>query len=63
MKLPLAAIGQLPEKTFILITNFVVPTGWDKKAPAALYLPIGIAGDFSHPEALVYLDGKQYRLL
>ncbi len=48
-----------PRVDFILITNFVVPGGWDKKVPAALYLPIGIAGDFSHPEALVYLDGKQ----
>jgi alpha-mannosidase len=24
----------------------------------ALYLPLGEAGDFSHPEALVYIDGE-----
>jgi len=28
--------------------------------PIALFLPIGIAGDFSHPEALVYIDGEPY---
>ncbi len=26
----------------------------------ALYLPLGIAGDFVHPEVLVYVDGKAY---
>jgi len=26
----------------------------------ALFMPIGIAGDFSHPEALVYIDGEPY---
>lgn len=50
----------LPRKNFILVTNFSVPTDWIKTGVTALYLPIGIAGDFSHPEALVYLDGKQY---
>jgi len=25
-----------------------------------LYLPLGEAGDFSHPEALVYIDGEPY---
>lgn len=50
----------LPRKNFILVTNFSVPTDWKKTGQTALYLPIGIAGDFSHPEALVYLDGKQF---
>jgi alpha-mannosidase len=25
-----------------------------------LYLPIGISGDFSHPEALIYIDGQPF---
>ena len=45
---------------FILRTSFTIPTDWDKNQPVALYLPLGEAGDFSHPEALVYIDGKPY---
>jgi len=48
-----------PRKNFALKTFFSIPSDWNKNN-TALYLPIGIAGDFSHPEALVYLDGKQY---
>src|SRR5512137_390616 len=36
---------------FILRTNFTIPADWDKDQPLALYLPLGEAGDFSHPEA------------
>ena len=50
----------LPRKNFALKTTFSIPTDWNKNNTIALYLPIGIAGDFSHPEALVYLDGKEY---
>jgi len=42
---------------FILSGRFCRPTGWPANEPAALYLPIGVANDFSHPEALVYIDG------
>ncbi|RLC96603.1 MAG: alpha-mannosidase [Chloroflexi bacterium] len=45
---------------FVLRTRFQSPPGWSADAPTALYLPIGKAGDFSHPEALVYLDGVPY---
>ena len=50
----------LPRKDFALKTTFKVPADWEKDIPVALHLPIGNAWDFSHPEALVYLDGKQY---
>src|SRR5574342_728866 len=36
---------------FTLRANFTVPDDWDKAQPIALYLPLGEAGDFSHPEA------------
>jgi len=56
-----------PRTNFILRTNFRVPLVWvdgtlsqGKNHPVALFLPIGIAGDFSHPEALVYIDGEPY---
>jgi alpha-mannosidase len=45
---------------YVLRTEFNVPTGWDPAAPVALYLPVGEAGDFSHPEALAYVDGAAY---
>ncbi|NIS82490.1 MAG: alpha-mannosidase [Anaerolineales bacterium] len=45
---------------FLLQTSFQIQKDWRKEGPIALYLPIGAAGDFSHPEALVYLDGRPY---
>lgn len=45
---------------FALRTRFQVPAGWDPDHPVALYLPLGNAGDFSHPEALAYIDGEPY---
>jgi alpha-mannosidase len=45
---------------FVLRGQFQAPAGWDGGAPTALHLPIGAAGDFSHPEALVYIDGRPY---
>ncbi len=45
------------EINFLLSTHFSVPTEWDRPA---LYLPIGIAEDFLHPEALAYIDGEAY---
>ncbi|HLE90573.1 MAG TPA: glycoside hydrolase family 38 C-terminal domain-containing protein, partial [Anaerolineales bacterium] len=45
---------------FVLRTTLVIPDEWDKGQPIALYLPLGEAGDFSHPEALAYIDGEPY---
>ena len=50
----------LPRTNFVLRTRFNVPTSWLAAGPVALFLPIGIAGDFSHPEALAYIDGKPF---
>jgi alpha-mannosidase len=47
-------------QNFVLRTEFTVPEDWDKSQPIALYLPLGEAGDFSHPEALAYIDGEPY---
>ncbi len=47
-------------ENFILRTSFTVPAEWDKTTPVALYLPLGEPGDFSHPEALAYIDGCSY---
>ncbi len=43
---------------FVMQTRFRVPADWDAASPVALYLPLGEAGDFSHPEMLAYIDGK-----
>ena len=45
---------------FVLRTTFTVPVSWVNSAPTALFLPLGEAGDFSHPEALAYMDGAPY---
>ncbi|MHB9071830.1 MAG: alpha-mannosidase [Sedimentisphaerales bacterium] len=45
---------------FMLRTSFEIPRTWDKCCPVALFLPLGEAGDFSHPEALAYIDGRAY---
>ncbi|MGE5375657.1 MAG: alpha-mannosidase, partial [Bacteroidota bacterium] len=45
---------------FILRTHFTVPETWDRTGPIALSLPLGETGDFSHPEAAVYIDGQPY---
>lgn len=46
-----------PRTNFVLRGRFAVPPDWADQ-PLALYLPLGDAGGFSHPEALVYLDGQ-----
>lgn len=43
---------------FVLRTTFTIPSDWDPSSPVALYLPLGDAGDFSHPETLAYIDGQ-----
>jgi alpha-mannosidase len=45
---------------FILRTTFAVPQDWDASQGIALYLPLGESGDFSHPEALAYIDGEPW---
>ncbi len=45
---------------YVLRTQFQVPDSWDADAVVALYLPLGVAGDFSHPESLAYIDGEHY---
>lgn len=44
----------------VLRTHFRVPDHWDPEVPVALHLPLGEAGDFSHPEFLAYVDGTPY---
>ena len=45
---------------FVLRSSFSVPADWSADAPVALYLPLGEAGSFSHPEALIHVDGEPY---
>lgn len=45
---------------FVLRTHFQAPSDWDKNKPVGLFLPLGEAGDFSHPEALAYIDSEPY---
>ncbi len=47
-------------QNFVLRTTFMIPEAWDKIQSMALFLPVGEAGDFSHPEALAYIDGEPY---
>jgi alpha-mannosidase len=45
---------------FVLRGSFHVPPEWDREEPMALRLELGDSGDFSHPEALVYIDGRSW---
>ncbi|MDY6877235.1 MAG: alpha-mannosidase [Chloroflexota bacterium] len=45
---------------FVLRGHFQMPNDWETKKPTALYLPLGEAGDFCHPETLAYIDGVPY---
>ena len=45
---------------FVLRTDFAAPDTWPTDRPLALYLPLGEAGYFSHPEALAYIDGVPF---
>jgi alpha-mannosidase len=45
---------------FTLRASFTIPSDWPAEPVVALYLPLGEAGDFSHPEALAYVDGVPY---
>lgn len=45
---------------FVLRTTFTIPEYMDASQPIALHLPLGDAGDFSHPECLAYIDGEPY---
>jgi alpha-mannosidase len=49
-----------PRTNFILRGEFIIPEEFKEHGCIGLYLPIGIAGDFSHPEALVYIDGEPF---
>jgi len=50
----------LPRVNFVLRARFTIPHEWLAALPIALHLPLGISGDFSHPEALAYIDGIPY---
>jgi len=58
--IPVNSYWGYPRTNFILRTTFCVPENWDDNTQTALYLPIGASGDFSHPEALVYIDGHPF---
>ena len=48
------------QTNFLLFSTFKIPDDWESNAPIALLLPLGVAGDFSHPETLAYIDRKPY---
>ena len=41
---------------FVLVNDFDLPAAAQGQPDLALFLPLGEAGDFSHPEALAYAD-------
>ena len=45
---------------FVMHGEFSVPIDWDSSLPVVLFLPLGETGDFSHPEALAYIDGQPF---
>jgi alpha-mannosidase len=49
-----------PRTNFVLYGEFSIAPDWETGLPVALHFALGKAGDFSHPEALVYVDGQPY---
>ncbi len=49
-----------PFTNFVLRSRFAVPMEWDVEQPVALFLPLGDAASFSHPEALAFIDGQAF---
>ena len=49
-----------PATDFMLRGEFTVPAAWDTSQPIALFLPLGDAHNFSHPETLAYIDGVPF---
>ncbi len=45
---------------FILRNDIQIPGDWDASIPVAIRFRLGVSNDFSHPEALTYIDGKAY---
>jgi alpha-mannosidase len=45
-------------QNFALAGVFTIPADFAPELPVMLHLPIGTSGDFSHPEALAYVDGQ-----
>jgi alpha-mannosidase len=43
---------------FVMAGEFTIPSDFDPHSPVALFLPLGEAGEFSHPEALLYVNGR-----
>jgi alpha-mannosidase len=43
---------------FALQLEFSVPANWGSTTPIALYFPLGEPASFSHPEALIYINGE-----
>lgn len=56
---PLSHWGR-PATNYVLRSSFQIPVDWPLDQPCALFLPLGEAGEFSHPESLVYIDGTAY---
>ena len=48
------------DSEFVLCSRFVLPEGFPAGDGLALFLPLGVAGDFGHPEALAYVDGGPF---
>lgn len=45
---------------FVLVNRFAIPGEFCHLDDLSLFLPLGEAGDFSHPEALAYLDEQPF---
>ncbi|WP_420641731.1 alpha-mannosidase [Candidatus Leptofilum sp.] len=47
------------QTNFVMRSQFQIPDAW-RGLPVALFLPLGDAGEFCHPEVLVYVGGRPF---
>src|ERR1044071_9412503 len=45
---------------FMLRNDFQIPRDWEANIPVAIRFRLGVSNDFSHPEALSYIDGRAF---
>lgn len=45
---------------FVMVNEFALPAEFQGRTGLALYLPFGESGDFNHPEALAYVNGRSF---
>ncbi|NOZ71347.1 MAG: alpha-mannosidase, partial [Chloroflexi bacterium] len=59
-EIPAGGVWAAPDQHFLLWTTFTIPPSWRDEDSVVLLVDIGKSGDFSHPEATLFIDRRPY---